>query len=137
VTVVTDNQVSMLTRNGFFCIQPSTIRLCSVPLVSTSVAFKLLLVGTHGTFQLFQLLSQLRSARTRRFATVFTRARHRSLLSHLDSIYTPPANFPKIHSDHILTSTPWSSRWSLSFPCTHSSHLPCMPHVSPISFSLI
>jgi hypothetical protein len=35
--------------------------------------------------------------------------------SHMDPIYTPPANLPKIHSDPILPSKPWSSKWSLSF----------------------
>jgi hypothetical protein len=29
------------------------------------------------------------------------------------------ASLPKIHSDPILTSTPWSSRWSLSFWLSH------------------
>jgi hypothetical protein len=31
------------------------------------------------------------------------------ILSQLDPIYTPSANLPKIHSDPILPSTPWSS----------------------------
>jgi hypothetical protein len=35
---------------------------------------------------------------------------------------------------------PWSSKWVLAFPpkpCILSSPLPCVPHVPPISFSLI
>jgi hypothetical protein len=36
------------------------------------------------------------------------------ILSQLLPIYTQQANLPKIHSDPILPSTPWSSKWSLS-----------------------
>jgi hypothetical protein len=52
---------------------------------------------------------------------------------------TPPANLPKLHSDYILPSTPWSSEWSLSFGLcrqnlahisllSHARHMPCPPH---------
>jgi hypothetical protein len=37
------------------------------------------------------------------------------ILSQLDPLYTLPAKLPKIHSDCILPSTPWSSKRSLSF----------------------
>jgi hypothetical protein len=37
------------------------------------------------------------------------------ILNQLDLLYTPPANLLKIHSDPILPSMPWSSKWSLSF----------------------
>jgi hypothetical protein len=43
-----------------------------------------------------------------------------------------------LHSDPILPSTPWFSKWSLSFWLSHqsttlSSPLPCVPHVLPTS----
>jgi hypothetical protein len=37
------------------------------------------------------------------------------ILSRLYPLYTPPTNLPKIHSDHILTSTSRSSNWYLFF----------------------
>jgi hypothetical protein len=39
-----------------------------------------------------------------------------------------PANLPKIHSDTILPSTPWSSKWSLSFWLSHQNpeHIPLL-----------
>jgi hypothetical protein len=37
----------------------------------------------------------------------------------LDPLYTPPAIVSKIHSDSILLSVPWSSKWSLSFWLSH------------------
>jgi hypothetical protein len=62
---------------------------------------------------------KLRGARTRRFITALTASRHRSLswASRITSIThpPPPANLPKIDSDPILPTTPWSSEWSLSF----------------------
>jgi hypothetical protein len=62
------------------------------------------------------------------------------ILSPLDPPYTPPANLHKIHSDPILPSMPWSSKWSLSFWLSHlnlvHSPLPCMPHVPPTSILL-
>jgi hypothetical protein len=36
------------------------------------------------------------------------------ILSQLDPLYTSSPS-PKIHSDPVLPSTPWSSKWSLSF----------------------
>jgi hypothetical protein len=35
----------------------------------------------------------------------------------------PPASLPKIHSDPILSPTPSSSEWSLSFRLSHQNHL--------------
>jgi hypothetical protein len=52
---------------------------------------------------------------TRRFITVFTTARHRSLACQLHPILTFPPYFPKIHSNIILPSMPRSSEWSLHF----------------------
>jgi hypothetical protein len=44
----------------------------------------------------------------------------------------PPANLPKVHFDPILSSTPWSSKWSPSAipakPCTRFSPLPSLWH---------
>jgi hypothetical protein len=48
---------------------------------------------------------------TRRFITVFTRARHWPLSSARLIQYTP--QFPDIHFNIILPSTPRSSEWSL------------------------
>jgi hypothetical protein len=42
------------------------------------------------------------------------------ILSQLDPIYTR-ANIPKIHSDPILSSAPWSSKRSLSFWFSHQN----------------
>jgi hypothetical protein len=57
------------------------------------------------------------------------------ILSQLDPIYTPPANLPKIHSDPILPSTPWSSKWSLSFWLSHQNpvHIPLLSHACHMS----
>jgi hypothetical protein len=52
LTTVTDVSVSMVTRHGFSRIQPSVIRLSSVPLASTFVTFKIFLAGTYSTFEL-------------------------------------------------------------------------------------
>jgi hypothetical protein len=58
----------------------------------------------------------------------------------LDPLYNPPASLPKSYSDPILPSMPWSSKWSLSFWCSHQNpiHFPLswVPHVPPTSFSL-
>jgi hypothetical protein len=43
------------------------------------------------------------------------------ILSQLDPIYTSPANLPKIHSDPIIPSTSWPSKWSLSFWFSHQT----------------
>jgi hypothetical protein len=43
------------------------------------------------------------------------------ILSQLDPLYTPPAILPKIHSDPILSYTPWSCKWSLSFWLSHQN----------------
>jgi hypothetical protein len=58
-----------------------------------------------------------RGARTRRFITAFTTGRHRFLYwaSRIQST-PPPASLPKIHSDPILPSAPWFSKWPL-FSC--------------------
>jgi hypothetical protein len=51
----------------------------------------------------------------------------------------PTPYLPKIHSDLILPSTPWSSEWSISFWLSHQNlvhfsllsyacHMPCPPH---------
>jgi hypothetical protein len=64
------------------------------------------------------------------------------VLSQSNSIHTPQANFPKIHSDPIFPPTPWSSKWSLSFgafppkPCTLFSPLSCVSHAPPTPFDL-
>ena len=56
---------------------------------------------------------------TRRFITVFTKARHLSL-SQVRSIHsTNPSHFSKIHFNIILSSTPGSSKWSPSFKSPH------------------
>jgi hypothetical protein len=51
------------------------------------------------------------------------------ILSLLDPMYSP-ANLPKIHSDPILPSTPWSSKWSLYFWLSHQNpvHIPLLSH---------
>jgi hypothetical protein len=51
-------------------------------------------------------------------------------MSQLDPMYTPQANAPKIHSDPILPSTPWSSKWSLSLCFSQQSpaHIPLPSH---------
>jgi hypothetical protein len=58
------------------------------------------------------------------------------VLSQLDPIYTPPANLLKIHSDPILSSTPWSSKWSLSFWISHQNpvRIPLLSHACHMSF---
>jgi hypothetical protein len=52
-------------------------------------------------------------------------ARHRSLSS---ANWIHPDNLLKIHSDPILPSTPWSSKWSLSFGLSHQNpvHFPLL-----------
>jgi hypothetical protein len=62
------------------------------------------------------------------------------ILSQLNPLHTPsPSNLPKIHSDPILPSTPWSSEWSPSFgvsrqnivyfpPLSHACRKPCPSH---------
>jgi hypothetical protein len=55
------------------------------------------------------------------------------ILNQLDPLYTPPqANLPKIHSDPIILSTPWSSKLSLSFWLSHRNlvHFPVLSHAS-------
>jgi hypothetical protein len=37
------------------------------------------------------------------------------ILSQMNLLHIPPTNLPKVHFDPILPSTPWSSKWSLSF----------------------
>jgi hypothetical protein len=73
----------------------------------------------------------LRGTRTRRFITAFTRARQRSLswARWIHSTSPSPAYLPKVHSNPILPSTPWSSKWSLSFGLSHQNSL----HFSPLS----
>jgi hypothetical protein len=56
------------------------------------------------------------------------------ILSQLDPLHTPPANFAKIHSDPILPSTPWYSKWSLSFGLSQQNpvHFPLpLPRAPP------
>jgi hypothetical protein len=57
------------------------------------------------------------------------------ILSQLDPLYTPPADLPKIHSDPILTSTPWSFKLSLSFWPSHQNllHVPLISHACHMS----
>jgi hypothetical protein len=61
------------------------------------------------------------------------------ILSQVNPLHTPPTNLPKVHSDPILPSMPWSSKWSLSFglshqnpvhisPLSHACHMPCPAH---------
>jgi hypothetical protein len=52
------------------------------------------------------------------------------IMSQLDPLYTPPANLHKIHSDPILSSTPWSFKWPLSFWLSHQNlvHIPLLSH---------
>jgi hypothetical protein len=49
------------------------------------------------------------------------------ILSLLNPIHTPPASLPKIHSDRILPSTPWSSEWFLSFGLPHQNFVHFLP----------
>jgi hypothetical protein len=39
----------------------------------------------------------------------------------MDLFYTSLANIPNMHSDPILSSTPWSSKWSLHFWLSHQN----------------
>jgi hypothetical protein len=57
------------------------------------------------------------------------------ILSQLDQLYTLPANLPKICSDTILPSTPWSSEWSPSFELSHPNpvRFPLLFHACHIS----
>ena len=81
---------------------------------------------------------------SRRFITVFTRARHLSL-SLARSIQSMPLSpFSKIHLNIILPSTPGSFKWSpsLRFPhwdpiCMHLSSSPYVLHALPKSVVLI
>jgi hypothetical protein len=43
------------------------------------------------------------------------------ILSHLDPLYIPPAILPKIYSEPVILSVPWSSEWSLSFGLSHQN----------------
>jgi hypothetical protein len=59
------------------------------------------------------------------------------ILSQLDPLYILPANLPKIHSDPVLLSMPWSSEWPLShqnpvyFPLLfYACHMSRPPHFS-------
>jgi hypothetical protein len=89
------------------------------------------------------LTHSLCGARTRRFITVCTRSPPSApILSQLDPLYTLPPNLPKIHSDPILPSTPWSSMWSLSLgfstrTLTFYSPPPCVCPVHIILLDLI
>jgi hypothetical protein len=72
----------------------------------------------------------LRGARTGRFITALTTARHQSL-SWDNPIHPPPQDsLPKIHSDSILPPTPWSSERSLSLGPSHQPlvHFPLLSH---------
>jgi hypothetical protein len=53
----------------------------------------------------------------------------------MDPIYTPTAYLPKIHSDPILPSTPWSFKWSLSFWLSYQNpvHIPLLSHTCHMS----
>jgi hypothetical protein len=53
-----------------------------------------------------------------------------TIISQSNPIHTSPANLPKIHSDPILSPTPWSSEWSLSFGLSHQNlvHLSLLSH---------
>jgi hypothetical protein len=52
------------------------------------------------------------------------------ILSQIDTLYTPTVNLPKIHSDLIIISVPWSPKWSLSFWLSHQNlvHFPLLSH---------
>jgi len=71
---------------------------------------------------------------TRRFITVFTRARHWSLLSQKNPVHTFPPCFPSIYFCIIFQSTPRSSMWPRPFRFSnqnfvrifHFSHACCM-----------
>jgi len=60
------------------------------------------------------------------------------ILSQINLVHTLPPCFPKIHSNIILPSKPWSSEWSPSlvfsnknYICTsHLYHVCYMPHPS-------
>jgi hypothetical protein len=49
----------------------------------------------------------------------------------------PPANLPKIKSDQILPSMPWSLKWSLSFWFSHQNliHIAWLSHVCHMQMS--
>jgi hypothetical protein len=57
------------------------------------------------------------------------------ILSQLDTLYTPPANLSKIHSDPILPSTTWSFKWSLSLWLSHQNpvQFPLLSHACQMS----
>ena len=77
---------------------------------------------------------------TRRFITVFTRARHLSLSSVRSIQSTSPSHLLNICFNFILPSTHRSSKWSLSlrFPHqnalrispTHTCCTPCLDHLN-------
>jgi hypothetical protein len=56
-----------------------------------------------------------------------TIARNRSLSWASRFQFKPPASFPKIHSDPILHSMPWSSEWSFSFGLPHQNFVQFFP----------
>jgi hypothetical protein len=64
--------------------------------------------------------------RTRKFITVFKRARHHSLLwaRWIQSTLLSPY-FPKIHSNIIFPSTPTSFKWSLPFKFSDQNIATC------------
>jgi hypothetical protein len=57
------------------------------------------------------------------------------ILSQLNPLYTPAASLLKIHSDPIVPSTTWSSKWSLFFWLFHQNlvHFPLLSHAYHIS----
>ena len=45
------------------------------------------------------------------------------ILCQLDQVHTPTSNFLKIHLNIILSSMPWSFKWSLSLRFPHQNHV--------------